>query len=113
MKGKLIYSSEENHPGYGDGSGDTERYEYECPCGKGKIVEEHDNIPGFCEHNVWIDCAKCSQNYIVNTDNGVRNWIYKKSNLSIQLKQIIWTCFRERIKAEYYCGYIPTNGNDP
>ena len=41
-----IYSSQENHPGYGAGSGDTERYEYLCPCGKGKVVEEHDNIPG-------------------------------------------------------------------
>jgi CSL zinc finger len=44
MRTKLIYSSEENHPGYGAGEGDTERYEYECPCGKGKIIEEHDNI---------------------------------------------------------------------
>lgn len=74
MKGKLIYSSSENHPGYGAGSGDTERYEYECPCGKGKILEEHDNIPGFREHDVWIVCAECSQKYVVNTDNGMRNW---------------------------------------
>ena len=46
MRTKLIYSSEENHLGYGAGEGDMERYEYECPCGKGKIIEEHDNIPG-------------------------------------------------------------------
>lgn len=74
MKGKLISSSRDNHQGYGAGSGDTERYEYECPCGKGKIVEEHDNIPGFREHDVWIDCAECSQKYVVNADKGMRNW---------------------------------------
>ena len=44
MRTEMIYSSEENHPGYGAGDGDTEKYEYKCPCGKGKIVEEHDNI---------------------------------------------------------------------
>ena len=54
MRTELIYSSEENHPGYGAGDGDTERYEYKCPCGKGKIVEEHDNIPGFRDHDVWL-----------------------------------------------------------
>lgn len=47
MRTEKIYASNENHPGYGAGDGDTERYEYKCPCGKGKIVEEHDNIPGF------------------------------------------------------------------
>lgn len=63
MRTKLIYSSEENHPGYGAGEGDTERYEYECPCGKGKIIEEHDNIPGFRDHDVWISCDECSKKY--------------------------------------------------
>ena len=43
MRTKMIFSSREAHPGYGAGDGTTERYEYECPCGKGKIVEEHDN----------------------------------------------------------------------
>ena len=52
MRTKLICSSQEDHIGYGAGSGDTERYEYECPCGKGKIIEEHDNIPGFRDHDV-------------------------------------------------------------
>ena len=37
MRTKMIYSSKENHSGYGAGSGDTERYEYECPCGKSII----------------------------------------------------------------------------
>ena len=38
---KLIYSSIKDSLEYAAGSGDTERYEYECQCGKGKIVEEH------------------------------------------------------------------------
>lgn len=52
MRTKLIYSNQENHPGYGAGEGDTERYEYLCPCGKGRVIEEHDNIPGFRDHDV-------------------------------------------------------------
>ena len=42
MKIKRIYSNQEYHPGYGAGDGNIERYEYECPCGKGKIIEEHE-----------------------------------------------------------------------
>ena len=42
----------EQHLEYGAGVGDTEYYEYECPCGKGAIIEEHDNIPGFRNHSV-------------------------------------------------------------
>ena len=62
MRTKLIYESQEEHSGYGAGSGDIEHYEYECPCGKGKIIEEHDNIPGFREHDVYIACDECRKN---------------------------------------------------
>lgn len=74
MEKKLIYSSQEPHSGYGAGSGDTEVYHYECPCGKGKIVEEHDNIPGFRDHAVYLECAECSKKYQLDTSGGVRNW---------------------------------------
>lgn len=74
MRTKLIYSNEETHPGYGAGSGDTECYEYECPCGKGKIVEEHDNIPGFRDHSVYFLCKECKEKYELDTSNGVRAW---------------------------------------
>lgn len=74
MRIKLICSSQEDHIGYGAGSGDTERYEYECPCGKGKIIEEHDNIPGFRDHDVYIDCDTCSKKYRLDTSKGVRGW---------------------------------------
>ena len=74
MRTKLIYSSEEPHSGYGAGAGTTERYEYECPCGKGKIVEEHDNIPGFRDHDVYISCDQCKQKYKLDTSKGARSW---------------------------------------
>lgn len=74
MRTKLIESSQEEHCGYGAGSGDTERYEYECPCGKGRIIEEHDNIPGFREHDVYMSCAECSKKYRIDVSNGVRAW---------------------------------------
>ena len=74
MRTKMIYESCENHPGYGAGEGDTERYEYECPCGKGKIIEEHDNIPGFRDHTVHISCKECSGKYSLDTSKGTRGW---------------------------------------
>ncbi|MCX0408570.1 hypothetical protein [Clostridium perfringens] len=74
MRTKLINSTESNHSGYGAGSGDTEMYEYECICGQGKIVEEHDNIPGFRDHFVYICCENCREKYILDTSKGIRNW---------------------------------------
>lgn len=74
MRTKLIYSNCGYHDGYGAGSGDTERYEYECPCGKGKIIEEHDNLPGFRDHDVYISCPICSKKYKIDTSKGIRNW---------------------------------------
>lgn len=53
---------------------DTERYEYLCPCGNGRIIEEHDNIPGFRDHDVWISCVVCAEKYKLDTSKGVRGW---------------------------------------
>lgn len=74
MRTNLIYSNQSFHPGYGAGCGDTELYEYECPCGKGTIREEHDNIPGFREHDVFMCCDECKRKYKFDTTTGVRNW---------------------------------------
>ena len=74
MRTKLVYSSEAFHPGYGAGDGDTERYEYLCPCENGRIVEEHDNIPGFRDHDVWLECDECKKHYTLDTSKGVRAW---------------------------------------
>lgn len=64
----------EQHLEYGAGVGDTEYYEYECPCGKGAIIEEHDNIPGFRNHSVYLHCDICSRKYFIDTPAGIRNW---------------------------------------
>lgn len=74
MRTKLIYSNNEPPQGYGAGSGDTERYEYECLCGKGRIVEEHDNIPGFRDRDVYICCEECAKKYSLDISKGIRNW---------------------------------------
>lgn len=62
------------HGGWGAGAGTTERYEYQCPCGDGVIVEEHDNIPGFREHDVWIACDRCRAEWRFVEGRGVRDW---------------------------------------
>lgn len=54
--------------------GCTEEYEYECPCGKGRIVEEHDDIPGDRNHMVYFICEECSNKYRIDTSLGVRQW---------------------------------------
>ena len=74
MRTRKIVSQTDPHVGYGAGSGDTEYYEYECPCGKGRIIEEHDNIPGFREHDVYLMCDQCKQKYRLDTSKGVRCW---------------------------------------
>lgn len=53
---------------------DTEFYTYECPCGKGEIIEEHDNTPGFREHDVYIKCSECKKHWKLDTSKGVRSW---------------------------------------
>ena len=56
---------------YGAGEGTEEKYIYECPCGEGEIIEEHTNVPGFRDHDVYMRCDKCSQEWkIVGTSHG-------------------------------------------
>ncbi|PRY57153.1 hypothetical protein BCF74_11675 [Knoellia remsis] len=63
-----------DHGGWGAGAGTVERYEFMCPCGDGRIIEEHDNIPGFREHDVWIDCDKCREEWRFVEGRSVRGW---------------------------------------
>ena len=74
MKKILLDFIESYHEGYGAGEGTTEHYEYKCPCGKGNIIEEHDNIPGFREHDIFINCSYCNKLFSVNTLSSVRDW---------------------------------------
>lgn len=69
-----IRGGEHDHQGWGAGAGTVERYEYRCPCGDGAIVEEHDNVPGFREHDVRIDCSKCDVEWAFVGDRSVRDW---------------------------------------
>jgi ribosomal protein S27AE len=74
IRTEQVTSNEEDAPGWGAGAGTIERHEYLCPCGRGFIVEEHDNIPGFREHDVRIACGKCSQTWRIVPGTSVRNW---------------------------------------
>lgn len=92
MRTKLIKDSAVAYPNFKGGAGvaptafscvaNTETYEYECPCGNGKIVEEHDNIPGFRDHFIWIYCDACRKKYRLDTSKGVRNWDLVEINAS-------------------------------
>ncbi|XVQ86490.1 hypothetical protein ACQP2K_03380 [Microbispora siamensis] len=62
------------HEGWGAGAGTVERYKYRCPCGDGTITEEHDNVPGFREHDVRIDCDKCRAEWRFVDGRSVRGW---------------------------------------
>jgi hypothetical protein len=51
------------HGGYGAGSGDVITNEYECPCGKGTVTYEKDDIPGFRDSSIGCDCKECNEKY--------------------------------------------------
>jgi len=74
IRTELKHSSKDDHPGFGAGSGNTERYEYACPCGKGSVIEEHDNIPGSRDHDVYITCATCKDEWDFVPDLTTRTW---------------------------------------
>lgn len=60
---KMISHHSEENPGYGAGSGTIDTFIYECPCGKGRIVKTKDNIPGFRDSDIIIECDVCREKY--------------------------------------------------
>ena len=74
LRTQQISSSSADTEGYGAGAGTMQRLEFFCPCGEGKVVEEHDNTPGFREHDVWIECDKCRAEWRFLSDRSVRDW---------------------------------------
>lgn len=69
----------ENEANYGAGVGTEEKYVYACPCGKGEIIEEHCNVPGFREHDVYMICEECSKKWKIIGNS--RGWeLEEKSN---------------------------------
>ena len=55
----VLLVNEERYPN--GANSPTIHKEYECPCGCGKIIEEH--VSGFWDYRVWIDCAACKEKY--------------------------------------------------
>jgi hypothetical protein len=74
IRTELSHSSQWDHQGWGAGSGDTERYRFECPCGQGSIVEEHENTRGFREHDRWIECDTCRAEWQFIEGLPTRGW---------------------------------------
>ncbi|SDZ26577.1 hypothetical protein [Herbiconiux ginsengi] len=74
IRTERIYGDKHGHQGWGAGGGTVERYEYLCPCGEGTILEEHDNIPGFREHDVRLMCGKCSAEWQFVDGRATRDW---------------------------------------
>jgi hypothetical protein len=69
-----IGGTKDDTPGWGAGSGMIETYEYLCPCGEGTVIRENDRTPGFREHDVWISCDKCRQEWRFVDGLSVQNW---------------------------------------
>lgn len=63
IKLKEISSKTDFHSGYGAGSGEVINELYECPCGKGTVSYEKDDIPGFRDKTIMCSCAECNEKY--------------------------------------------------
>jgi hypothetical protein len=74
IRTELRDSSRDSHTGYGTGPGETELYEYDCPCGKGAVIEEHDSTPGSQEHSRRIACESCRDEWDFVPGLSVRQW---------------------------------------
>lgn len=48
--------------------GCTEHMEYECPCGKGRVVEER--VRGFGDYWARLKCRDCEKRYEIVTGCG-------------------------------------------
>ena len=75
IRTERINTSNWETPGYGAGAGYVQRFEFLCPCGAGKVVEEHDRTPGFRDSDVWIECDKCRPEWRAVFGNTVSDWI--------------------------------------
>lgn len=74
IRTEQISDTRSSTPGWGAGAGSLEIYTYQCPCGDGEVIEEHDNTPGFREHDVRILCDKCRSDWQFTKSRGVRDW---------------------------------------
>ncbi|TQS71142.1 hypothetical protein DX933_15795 [Ornithinibacillus gellani] len=51
------------HFGYGEGKGLIIEEKYECPCRKGTVYYDKDDIPGFRDKHIYSDCDECNEKY--------------------------------------------------
>jgi len=77
-----IVGSSDDVEGHGAGAGTIERYDFSCPCGEGTVTEEHDNIPGFREHDVRLLCDRCRESWQFVEGRSVRDWALWPASLS-------------------------------
>ena len=69
MKLKKISSNVFEVKGWGAGAGETIEEIYECPCGKGTVTYEKDDIPGFRDKSIFSDCTDCTAKYTFSRGN--------------------------------------------
>ena len=62
--------SQTKEPSGGD-YGEIITTQYECPCGKGKVVLKIENIPGYYDFYTNFDCAECNKKYELLWGKGV------------------------------------------
>lgn len=75
IRTERITASSYEHSGWGAGPGGVERYVYRCPCGRGRIVEEHDNTHGSREHDRWFECDSCRVLWRFVGGRSVGDWL--------------------------------------
>lgn len=73
---KLIGTDSHAIPGYGANKrswGHTTTEIYECPCGKGKVYYDNEDIPGYRYKDISCDCEECNAKYSFDRGTATKN----------------------------------------
>lgn len=82
IRTELRHSEERGPYTYmGRGLPDTERLEFACPCGKGAIIETHENTEGDKSHYVHIACGDCGDEWDFVPGLPKRQWRLERKAL--------------------------------
>lgn len=63
-----------SYPSYGAGNGTVIKDTYECPCGKGKVYYEKNNILGIRDREAYTDCKECQGKYEFSRGYAKKVW---------------------------------------